>query len=54
MTLLLLLLGLLAVLDLAALVRWVRADSDGRAPLPPYEPFGGRPFGSQAFGGTTR
>jgi hypothetical protein len=40
MTILLLTLLLLAVLDLVWLVRVLRRDSDGRAPRPPYQPFG--------------
>lgn len=35
MTVLLIALLVLAVLDLVVLLRWLRADSDGRAPLPP-------------------
>ena len=43
MTILLTVLLVLAVLDLAAAARWVRADSDGRPPRPAaeaYETFG--------------
>lgn len=35
MTVLLIFLATLALLDLAALVRWLRADGDGRPPPPP-------------------
>jgi hypothetical protein len=40
MTVLAVFLVLLALLELVTLLRWVRADSPGRAPSPPYEPFG--------------